>query len=339
MSVTTKQIARYRIIDECLSNKMHQPSGSDNPADRGIWSLDDLINAIMSKLDQPVSKRTVQEDIKRMREDIDLAYYAPIANKKGIGYYYEDPEYKKTEIPLGPAEVKALKEVIELLHQFKGFKYFNDVEGLIFNIEEKVSQSDFQDVQFDVLPDYRGLQFIDPIKKAINEQKVLKMTYQAFYEEAEIPRHIHPYLLKEYNNRWFVYGYTDEYKGEGVYGLDRIKKLEKTDKRYRKPNKKKIIEYFKDIIGVTNYEDREVEEIVLRMNRDRANYLLTKPVHKSQQVIKENKEFVWFRFYLKPNNELTALILNYGKDVVVEKPPSLVTEIRGLLEKALSNYQ
>jgi predicted DNA-binding transcriptional regulator YafY len=165
------------------------------------------------------------------------------------------------------------------------------------------------------------------------------MTYKAFYEEAETPRHIHPYLLKEYNNRWFVYAYTDEYKGEGVYGLDRIIRVEKIKKRYRKPAKTKIIEYFKDIIGVTNFEDKEVEDIVLKVNRARANYLITKPIHKSQKVIKETSNHVFFSFRLKPNHELNAFILGYGKDIVVEKPKSLAHEIKTILSEAVGNYE
>jgi predicted DNA-binding transcriptional regulator YafY len=304
----------------------------------GIWSLDDLLEAINRKMDYHVSERTLKEDLKRMKDDIDLAYYAPIENKRGIGYYYADESFKLTEAPLSPVEVEALKDVVELLHQFKGFKYFEGAEGLIYHIEENINKTEFADIQFHVLPDYLGLEFIEPIKRAIRGKRVLKMTYKGFGEEAEIPRHIHPYLLKEYNNRWFVYAYTNEYKGEGVYGLERIKKLEITDKKYRHPNKKKIIAYFKDIIGVTNFEDREVEEIVLRMKRDRANYLMTKPIHKSQKIIKENKEFVWFRFHLKPNNELNALILSFGEDVVVEKPRMLVEEIKKLLSDALKHY-
>lgn len=339
MAVATKQIGRYRIIDECLQNKMHGPSSSDNPEHRGFWPLKDLRDAITEKLDlvTPVSYRTLKEDLKRMRDDPDLAYYAPIANKKGIGYYYVE-DFKLTEKPLSPAEVLALKDVVELLKQFKGFRYFEGAEGIIHQIESRVSRAEFPEVQFDVLPDYRGYQFIDDIKKAIREKKVLKMVYRAFYEEAELPRHIHPYLLKEYNNRWFVYARTQEYDGEGVYGLDRILTVEPTDLAYRPPDRKKIINYFKDIIGVTNYEDREVEHIVLKVGRERANYLSTKPVHASQKIIKESRDHVWFSFRLKPNNELTALILSHGKDMVVEKPASLAVEIRELLQSAEKNY-
>ena len=341
MSVTTKQIARYRIIDECLQNTMHMPSTSNNPEHRGMWSISDLMNAIVEKSDMEisVSDRTIKEDIYRMKNDANLGYYAPIENKFGVGYYYSEPGFKITETPLSPAELQALNDVISLLKQFKGFKYFEGAEGLIHNIEERISHSEFLDIQFDVLPGYRGLEYIDAIKKAITNKQVLKMTYKAFYEEAEIPRHIHPYLLKEYNNRWFVYAYTDEYKSEGVYGLDRINKLEKTNRKYRNPNKKLIIDYFKDIIGVTNYADKEVEKIVLKVNGERANYLVTKPVHHSQKVIDTGDNYIKFELTLKPNNELMAWILSFGKDMVVEEPASLVQEIKSHLQKAYDNYR
>ena len=344
MSVTTKQIARYRIIDECLQNKYHMPSTSSNPQHRGVWSFEDLSDAITEKLDleKPVSERTLKEDIKRMRDDINLAYYAPIENIRGIGYKYSDQDFKLTEQPLKPAEVEALKEIVELLHQFKGFKYFADAEGLIHNLEETITKSEFIDVEFDILPDYRGLEFIEPLKKAIKERTVLKMVYRAFSDDAEVPRHIHPYMLKEYNNRWFVYAYTEEYKDtnrtEGVYGLERIVQLVKTDKKFHSPNVKRIKEYFKNIIGVTNYEDREVEDIVIRMKKHRAHYLRTKPVHYSQKVIKESLDYDWFSFKLKPNPEFRALILGYGKDAFVEKPASLANEIKIILQEAAGQY-
>jgi predicted DNA-binding transcriptional regulator YafY len=277
-----------------------------------------------------------------MKEDADLAYFAPIENIRGIGYYYADKDYKLTEQPLKPAEIEALKDIVEFLHQFKGFKYFADAEGLIHNIEENITKSEFVDVEFDVLPDYRGLEYIEPLKKAIKSKTVLKMTYRAFTDEAEVPRHIHPYMLKQYNNRWFVYAYTEEYKDtdrtEGVYGLERIVSLEKTDKKFKAPNVKRIKKYFSDIIGVTNYEDKKVETIVIKMNKFRAHYLRTKPVHHSQKVIKESLEYDWFSFKLKPNPELRAFLLSYGKDVVVEKPASLVEEMKVILKETIDNY-
>jgi predicted DNA-binding transcriptional regulator YafY len=340
MADTKKQLARYRIINECLTNKGHMPSTSHNPADMGCWTIKELIDAIYEKTDGEisVSERTIKDDLARMKEDPDLKYFAPIKNKRGVGYYYSDPDYDFTDLPLSPANIDTINEMIGIIRQFKGFKYFENAEGLIYYLEKQVNKSDFKNVQFDVLPDYSGTKHIDPLKKAINNKKVVKIIYQPFYEEAETIFHIHPYLLKEYNNRWFVYAYTNEYGSEGVYALDRIKKVTVTKEPYREPDIQKIIDYFRDIIGVTNYKDKKVETVVLKVSRERANYLITKPVHRSQKVIEENEKYVWFEFKLKPNNELNALILSFGKDMVVEKPASLAREIKSLLQKAYENY-
>lgn len=159
MALTKNQFGRNRVIHECLKDDFHIPSTSDNPGHRGCWPVVELMEKITTMLDleKPISDRQVKEDIRRMKDNPDLAYYAPIANKKGIGYYYSNPNYELNDRPLSPAEITALKEVVELLQQFKGFKFFEGAEGLIYNIEEKITRSEFTDVQFDVLPDYRGL--------------------------------------------------------------------------------------------------------------------------------------------------------------------------------------
>jgi len=333
------QLSRYKIIDKCFQNKFHKPSTSDNPEDYGKWPIRDLIEVIREEYGAEFCERTIKDDLKRMKSSYDLGFLAPIKNKKGVGYYYDNPNYKLTNNPLGPSSIKALEEIIELLQQFKGFKYFEDADELIINIEEKVKRSKTNNVQFDILSDYRGLDFITPLKNAIYNKTVVKIGYKAFYDEVAEFKHIHPYLLKEYNNRWFVYAYTNEYDSEGVYGLDRIKSLEPVDMKFRNANKNRIINYFKDIIGVTNPKDTKAQNIILKFKINRANYLITKPIHKSQKIIKQNEDFVWFSFYLKPNKELSALILNFGDDVVVEEPYSLATEIKNILQQAVSNYE
>lgn len=342
MALFKNQFARYRIIDECLQNRYHTPSTSARPEDIGYWPIIDLMVEVSRKLDlqKIISERQIKEDIRRMKEDPDLSFYAPIINKKGVGYTYSDPNYSLSKLPLSPAELDALKDVIKILSQFKGFKYFSGAEGMIHQIEVQITQSEFHDVQFDILSGYSGLENIEPIRKAIKEKTVLKIRYRPFQNDEVSEVLIHPYLLKEYNNRWFVYAYTEEYNSEGIYGLERITNIiEETFHFYRKPDKKKIISYFRDIIGVTNLPEQQVEEIIIALQRERAMYLLTKPQHHSQEDLGEKDGIRRFRFRLKPNQEFIALLLSFGDDLVVEKPASLVAEMQRILERACSHYR
>jgi len=335
MKITTSQLARYRVIDECLSNDSHVPTTSNSYKHTGLWPIKDLQNAILEKLDleEGVSERTVKEDIKRMRENDDLAYYAPITNERGIGYYYSDPSYRLTNNPLTGHDLNFLNEIVDMLKQFKGFKYFEDVDSLIYRIEENVNRSEYSIIEFDTRPEASGLDYIEKLKNAIHSQTVLAVDYKPFDKDL-LQLHIHPYLLKEYNHRWFIFCYTNEYKSRGVYALDRFKQITKTKLTYKSISTNIIKNYFRDIMGVTNIKEESVEDIILRVT-----YMISKPSHHSQKVIKKDEINTWFSFKLKYNNELTAFLLSFGSDLTVEQPNSLAEKMLNILTNTTKNYQ
>ena len=340
MKITTSQLARYRVIDECLANDSHVPSTSASYKHVGLWPIKDLQDAILEKLDleEGVSERTVKEDIKRMRESDDLAYYAPITNERGIGYYYSDPSYRLTNNPLTGHDLNFLNEIVDMLKQFKGFKYFEDVDSLIYRIEENVNRSEYSIIEFDTRPEASGLEYIEKLKNAIHSKTVLAVDYKPFDKDL-LQLHIHPYLLKEYNHRWFIFCYTNEYKSRGVYALDRFKQITKTKLVYKNISTNIIKNYFRDIMGVTNIKEENVEDIVLRVTNFRAKYMVSKPSHHSQKIIKEDDTNTWFSFRLKYNNELTAFLLSFGSDLTVEQPSSLAKKMLDILTNTTKSYQ
>ena len=60
---------------------------------------------------------------------------------------------------------------------------------------------------------------------AIICKQALKITYQPFNKPDKTEIIFSPYLLKEFRNRWFVFGKINEYSTITVLGLDRIKKI------------------------------------------------------------------------------------------------------------------
>ena len=339
MKITTSQLARYRVIDQCLANDAHIPSTSNSYKHVGLWPIKDLQEAIIEKLDlaDNISERTVKEDIKRMRQSDDLAYYAPIDNERGVGYYYSDPNFKITNNPLTGHDLSFLNEIVDMLKQFRGFKFFEDVDSLIYRIEQNVSKSEYSYIEFDTRPEATGLEHLERIKNAIHDKIVLAIDYKPF-DKNILQLHIHPYLLKEYNNRWFVFCYTNEYKSRGVYALDRIEQIIKTNNSFNEVSPSIIKKYFKDIMGVTNIQTNKVEDIVIRLTNFRAKYVKSKPSHHSQKILKETDEYTWFKFRLKINNELTAFFLSFGSDLKIEEPQSLADKIQNILTESLKGY-
>lgn len=76
-------------------------------------------------------------------------------------------------------------------------------------------------IQFETNHSVRGLEWLGPfLYKAIVENIVVLIQYQPFVEPAQEIL-FHPYLLKEWKNRWYVFGRNGEHKVWNL-GLDRI---------------------------------------------------------------------------------------------------------------------
>ncbi|MDD3962416.1 MAG: WYL domain-containing protein, partial [Bacteroidales bacterium] len=263
--------------------------------------------------------------------------YAPIENIKGVGYRYEDPSFKLTENPLQEDDLNKLKEALGILKQFKGFRYFEDLEVITGNLESKIARTELPIVQVDVCPGAKGLEYISVLRDSMKEKHPVKLHYRPF-DKPEVKTLFHPYILKEYNNRWFVYGYSDVFKKNGVYALDRIVNIEvKYLEKFIDGDPAIISDYFNNIIGVTN-EGNTVEEIVFTVCEPRRNYVDSKPFHESQRVIRRNKETTRYRMKLRINNELIAAFLSFGPDLIVNKPQSLSTKMSKLSSEMYHNY-
>ena len=119
-----------------------------------------------------------------------------------------------------------------------------------------------------------------------------------------------------------MYGYDERSEEERIFGLDRIHDLEvaKGPKyRYFTGDRKEI---FKHTIGISRFVG-EPQEILLKFFYPQSEYILTKPIHESQEVIEQDEESITVKLYLRINYELRALIRSYGNQVEVVKPDDL----------------
>lgn len=335
MPVNRNALIRYKTIDKCLQNRFRK------------WTLEDLITACSDALyeyegiEKGVSKRSVQADIQIMRSD-KLGYNAPIIVTDRKYYTYEDPEYSITNIPLTDQDLLHLSDTVNFLKQFKGFSHFRELEGMVQKLEGHIYAKKSKQkavIEFEKNENLKGLEFLDQLYQAIVKKQVLEITYQSFKakEASEMP--FHPYLLKEFNNRWFLIGV----KGNGLkiltIALDRIQSLRVTPKvRYIENNSFDPQAYYKDIVGVTVMEGLLTEDVEIFVFNNNAPYVLTKPMHPSQRLIERKENGVIIGLQVKQNFELEREIMGYGESMVVLKPERLRQRIKDKMQKALGNY-
>jgi len=67
-------------------------------------------------------------------------------------------------------------------------------------------------------------------------------------------------------------------------------------------------------------------------------YVLTQPLHETQQLIKETESEICISMQVGITIELINDILSYGADIKVLKPESLASQIKLILERAGGQY-
>lgn len=334
MSVNKNALIRYKTIDKCLQNRYRQ------------WTLEDLIETCSDALyeyegiDKGVSKRTVQADIQIMRSD-KLGYFAPIIVLDKKYYTYEDPDYSITNIPLTEQDLGKLTEAVEFMKQFQGFSHFKELDSMVQKLEDHIySQKTATKpvIDFEKNDNLKGLEYLDTLYNAIIKKHAIKLTYKSFKARQASSFDFHPYLLKEFRNRWFILG--KKAGGQGILNLalDRIVALDRSVTAYQEAKNFEPSTYFHNAIGVSISPDVALMDVHLFIDHAHAPYIITKPIHHSQQVINRDNFGVTIALQVQHNFELEKEILSFGESIKVLQPNDLKRRIKDRLNQSISNY-
>ena len=331
MSSNKNALIRYKTLDKCLKNKYRK------------YTLEDLIDECSEALfefegkESYVSKRTVQLDLQNMRSE-KFGYEAPIEVYERKYYRYSDPEYSIHNISVNESDLKAMNNAVQILKQFKDFSMFKEMNGVIQKLEDSIhSTSQKSIIHLDKNEQLKGLEHIDILYESILNKKGLKILYKSFTARESNVFTVHPQLLKEFNNRWFLICF---HKSSMMnLALDRIVSI---DYDFNLPYIEEDFDadvYYKDVIGVTVNSGLNARRIELWVDASNAPYVLTKPLHTSQRLIKENEDgSVIIHIYVIPNYEMERLLLGFGSCLEILRPEGLRNRMKKILQDAISRY-
>lgn len=198
-------------------------------------------------------------------------------------------------------------------------------------------------IELECVSELQNLCLVKVLAKHIGK-RVISFQYQQGYENLmEIT--MHPHLLKEYNSRWFLFGYVIENELPKVvnFSLDRIVYRKESDihvhrqQEFIRVPQNFYQEYFKDIVGVTRPEGENVQTIIIRTTDFKVHHLLlTKPIHSSQKETVpfdiNNKEGE-FAITVIPNIELQTRLLSYGPGIYVTGDSSFLQQLKDAVAK------
>jgi len=261
-----------------------------------------------------IGDRTIQRDIEQIRFEfgIEIKYHR---DKNG---YYIDYENS-----------------LNIESFFRFLEIVNTAELLTESLLE--SKDSLKHISFDTGGGLKGIENLKPLLKAIKDNRKISFTHFNFHTEKSRKYTLKPYLLKEYQNRWYVVGIIGGFNEFRTFGIDRIENLEIKTEIFKPDKKLNPIEMFNKTIGLV-YSGNIAETVVLSFTTTQGKYVKTLPLHSTQSILIDDEQECRISLKVVPNYELTQQILKHGETVKVIEPQWLVDEIKEILKRNLEKY-
>lgn len=248
------------------------------------------------------------------------------------------------------------RDLIEIQDLYNIYIQFNRKTQLYEIVEHE--KNDYQDRMFEALDIFQALNLNDSISQfihfdqrkplgtehihgilhAIQNKIQLKFFYKKFWEKDPEIRLIEPYLLKEFKNRWYVFGRDVQKNDLRTFGLDRIQSLQISETKFQQAQNVDVNDYFKNSFGVYGGNSIKPEKIKLLFYGNQGEYIKTMPLHPSQTITEETETHTLVELYLIPTKDFLMELMQFGAYVKVLEPTSLAQQLKVTLEKTLELY-
>ena len=337
MSTTKNAQMRFNTLDKCFSNFNRN------------FTYDDLLKEVNRVLIEEgtdgIKLRQLQYDIKFMESEagFNIELEEDLFDGKKRLFRYRNKTFSISDHPLNQNDSEQLETTLAILSRYRNRQEFDWLDELFPRIETAFNlvHEDYDSlISYQSNRDYTGQSWVGILYNHLIKKKILLIEYKPYNQDVSTIRKIHPYHLKQYNNRWFLFGYQIEenYTGITNLALDRIIKVKETDEDIR-PDDTSWGDYFDDMIGVSKSNDDEPVEIKLRFSSDRIKYVITKPIHgATQKLDKTDLEHRTIIIKVLPNRELFQTLLSFGSDVEVIDPKFIRDTLKSHVEKMINYY-
>lgn len=199
-----------------------------------------------------------------------------------------------------------------------------------------------------------GFEILPTLHECILKKRPVRIEFTLFGEKSENFL-LHPYMLKEYNGRWYCLGYREDKKEIWPISVDRVTpgSVNAENVHYIDYPENGAAElYFDNIIGVTKIFNETTArdfmvadgeyDVRIGIHSFRAwMYLVTNPIHHSQTIVQDfdsNKKYGSVTIRVIPNIEMYQTILGLGRDVCIEEPKFARQNLKEMLNEITKLY-
>ena len=285
MPNTRSSSLREIIIDRCLSGTREM-------------TLKEILGEVNKELEarnMPVvrSKVTILQDIYRIGENVKID---EVKRGKYVYYKYNDPGYSIYTAGLDPDFIMKVQQAIDDLELFRGRPNCEWVDELsaVYYVAIHTCERSKGKVKFSC---------------DLRSKKVIELTYHKFVNDKAKTYVVHPFQIRNYENRWYLVGSVDHHpESISCFALERIVDIRLTDVPYCECTID-LDEYFSLMVGLTIEEGTEPQDVLLWVKDSDYPYLEANPIHQSQQYVCDRDGGKVVHLHLYINRDLVMRIM------------------------------
>ena len=332
-------LTRYRFLDEMLSDRHH------------YFDIHDLTERCNNKLYEAgfpeVTRRCIEKDLQYMEYEPFNAEIERFWKNGRKCIRYANPGFSIFQKELTDEESNLLVEVLNTIGQFDGLANFEWIDRLRIGLRLRERR---KIISFSHNPRLQNSNLLGTLFDCIANEVVVGLSYRKFTDHQPNEHVVHPYLLKQYDDRWFLFAANDENHKVLNFALDRIVSVAPLpDEKYH-PCEENPEEWFRDIVGVTRFEYMQLMHIVFWANDRAMEYVRTKPIHLSQKELTDEEDAMmrgiytgcrgghFFSLDCIPNYELIRELCAFGKQLIVVEPRQLHEQLLEEIGDMLKSY-
>jgi len=186
---------------------------------------------------------------------------------------------------------------------------------------------------------FKGVEKIAVLLQAAKNSLIVQFNHLNYNTKESSQYKAEPYLLKEFEGRWYLFAFVKEKNAFRTFGLDRLNELIVTDEKFQRTQELAATsERFNDIYGLVYMPEQQNLSIETVQFLCKADFLISHfsalPLHHSQKI---DDRTVSIQVIINP--ELENKLLSYGEHVEVLSPDSLRKKIQERLTRTIQQYR
>lgn len=186
---------------------------------------------------------------------------------------------------------------------------------------------------------FGGEEHLDAITDAMTRGKCVNIVYHSYWMEAQNFT-VDPYFIKFFKQRWYLVGRCHERNALRVYSLDRMESASITMKNFTMKSKDYPQVIYNDNFGIMHGDEKtKSHDILLKFTIKLGQYILTRQLHHTQEVISRDENHIIFKMHMKVTLDLVQELLSYGSSLQVLSPDCLINEIRKTINEMNDLYK